>query len=296
MKEGGRDKGVPEMSRGRPAQRDRRRAALSAFHSTADGHWCGELEGDTILESEYILTLHFLGRTGEPRVQKAAEYLRRKQLPGGGWPNYEGGPADVSVSVKAYFALKLAGDDRDAPHMVAGARGDPAPGRHRGDCNSFTRIYLAIFGQWDWDDCPAVPPELVLLPDWFPFTIYKMSSWSRTIVVPLAIIWATQALLRGPARAPRSRSCAPASCPSAARRTAEARRCGASSSRRSTRCSRAVEAARLTPLRASAPSRSRRSGSSSGSRRATGSARSSRRSSTRSWRSAASAMRSTIRA
>ena len=54
--------------------------------------------------------------------------------------------------------------------------------------NSFTRIYLSIFGQWDWDDCPAVPPELVLLPDWFPFTLYKMSSWSRTIVVPLSII------------------------------------------------------------------------------------------------------------
>ncbi len=80
------------------------RYLLSIQH--ADGHWCGELEGDTILESEYILTLHFLGRTGEPRVRKAAEYLRRKQLPGGGWPNYEGGPADVSVSVKAYFALE----------------------------------------------------------------------------------------------------------------------------------------------------------------------------------------------
>ena len=58
--------------------------------------------------------------------------------------------------------------------------------------NSFTRIYLAVFGQWDWDDCPAVPPELVLLPDWFPFTLYKISSWSRTIVVPLGIIWASK--------------------------------------------------------------------------------------------------------
>src|SRR5712691_11179969 len=62
-----------------------------------DGHWCGELEGDTILESEYVLTMHFLGRSGETRVAKAAEYLRRKQLPGGGWSNYEGGAADVSV-------------------------------------------------------------------------------------------------------------------------------------------------------------------------------------------------------
>src|SRR5215471_17463291 len=92
------------------------RYLLSIQH--ADGHWCGELEGDTILESEYILTLHFLGRLGEDRVRKAADYLRRKQLPGGGWPNYEGGPPDVSVSVKAYFALKLVGDDADAPHMA----------------------------------------------------------------------------------------------------------------------------------------------------------------------------------
>src|SRR5215467_7800655 len=83
-----------------------------------DGHWCGELEGDTILESEYVLTLHFLGRSGEARVKKAAEYLRRKQLPGGGWAIYEGGPAEVSASVKAYFALKIAGDSPEAPHMA----------------------------------------------------------------------------------------------------------------------------------------------------------------------------------
>src|SRR5215472_18030024 len=83
-----------------------------------DGHWCGELEGDTILESEYLLTLHLLGRIGEDRARKAAEYLRRRQLPEGGWAIYEGGPADVSSSVKAYFALKLVGDDPKAPHMV----------------------------------------------------------------------------------------------------------------------------------------------------------------------------------
>src|SRR5512132_4504223 len=75
-----------------------------------DGHWCGELEGDTILESEYVLLLHFLGRTDERRVEKAAEYLRRAQLPGGGWAIYPGGPAEVSCSVKAYFVLKRVGD------------------------------------------------------------------------------------------------------------------------------------------------------------------------------------------
>src|SRR4029453_10799041 len=135
------------------------RYLLSIQH--ADGHWCGELEGDTILESEYMLTLHFLGRGGEPRMRKAAEYLRRKQLPGGGWPNYEGGPPDVSVSVKAYFALKLVGDSADAPHMKRAREVILRLGGLEAT-NSFTRIYLAVFGQWDWDACPAVPPELVL--------------------------------------------------------------------------------------------------------------------------------------
>src|SRR5262249_45906567 len=156
-----------------------------------DGHWVGELEGDTILESEYILTMHFLGRTEETRVHKAAEYLRRKQLPGGGWAIYEGGPAEVSSSVKAYFVLKLMGDDPNAPHMVKARDTILSLGGIEA-CNSFTRIYLAIFGQCSWDDCPAVPPEIVLLPDSFVFNIYKMSSWSRAIVVPLSIIWAAK--------------------------------------------------------------------------------------------------------
>jgi squalene-hopene/tetraprenyl-beta-curcumene cyclase len=156
-----------------------------------DGHWCGELEGDTILESEYILTLYFLGRGGERRTRKAGEYLRRKQMEEGGWSIYPGGPAEVSASVKAYFALKLLGDDPDAPHMARARSVIRALGGIDA-CNSFTRIYLSIFGQYDWSRCPAVPPELVLLPDWFPFNIYRMSSWSRAIVVPLSIIWAAR--------------------------------------------------------------------------------------------------------
>jgi len=154
-----------------------------------DGHWCAELEGDSILESEYVLTMHFLGRTGETRVRKAAEYVRRAQLPGGGWPNYPGGAAEVSTSVKAYFVLKLVGDDPAAPHMVK-ARDVIQRLGGVDACNSFTKIYLAIFGECSWTHCPAVPPELVLLPDWVPFNIYRISSWSRGIVVPLSVIWA----------------------------------------------------------------------------------------------------------
>jgi squalene-hopene/tetraprenyl-beta-curcumene cyclase len=156
-----------------------------------DGHWCGELEGDTIVESEYLLTLHLLGRGQETRARKAAEYIRQQQLPGGGWAVYPGGPPEVSASVKAYFVLKLMGDAPEESHM-ARARDVILSLGGIDACNSFTKIYLSIFGQCEWEKCPAVPPELILLPEWFPFNIYRMSSWSRAIVVPLSIIWAVK--------------------------------------------------------------------------------------------------------
>ena len=155
----------------------------------ADGHWCAELEGDTILESEYILCLHFLGRAGGGKVERAARYVRRAQLAAGGWPNYPGGAPDVSVSAKAYLLLKLAGDDPSAPHMVR-ARETILGLGGLDACNSFTKLYLAIFGQYPWSRAPAVVPEMILLPRWFYFNIYAMSAWSRAIVVPLSLIWA----------------------------------------------------------------------------------------------------------
>jgi len=156
-----------------------------------DGHWRGELEGDTILESEYILTMHFIGRTGEDRVRKAAKYLVERALPEGGWSTYPGGPPEVSASVKAYFVLKLLGHGMNAPYMVKARRVIRELGGLSA-INSFTRLYLAIFGQVPWERCPAVPPELILLPKWFPVNLYEMSSWSRGIVVPLAVIWASK--------------------------------------------------------------------------------------------------------
>jgi squalene-hopene/tetraprenyl-beta-curcumene cyclase len=157
----------------------------------SDGHWCGELEGDTILETEYVLLLHFLGRLDDPRVAGAARYVRQRQLPApaGGWSIYPGGPPEVSASVKAYFVLKLAGDDLEAPHMRRARRTIHELGGIDA-CNSFTKIYLAICGQYDWWRCPAVPPEMVLLPHWLYFNLYEMSAWSRGIVVPLSVIWA----------------------------------------------------------------------------------------------------------
>src|SRR5262249_51483501 len=154
-----------------------------------DGHWVGELQGDTILESEYVLLMAFLGREREERVAKAARYILEQQLPEGGWNNFPDGPVELSVSVKAYFALKLTGHDPEAGYMRRACTIIRALGGAAG-CNSFTKFYLALLGQFPYANCPAVPPEMVLLPRWFYFNLYAMSSWTRTIVVPLSIFYA----------------------------------------------------------------------------------------------------------
>lgn len=154
-----------------------------------DGHWCAELEGDTILESEYIMLMYYIGRGDDPKVRKAANYLRSKQTEHGAWSAYPGGPPDISASVKNYFVLKLLGDSADAEHMVQAREVIRSLGGIE-SCNSFTKAYLAVFGQYPWSRCPAVPPEIILLPTWFYFNVYEMSSWSRAIFVPLSIIWA----------------------------------------------------------------------------------------------------------
>ena len=161
----------------------------------ADGSWCAELEGDTILESETILLLAFLGHEDSELARRCAAYLVEKQLPEGGWAMYPGGGVEISGSVKAYFALKLTGHDPSAEYMQ---RARAAILAHGGAdaVNSFTRFYLALLGQISYEQCPAVPPEIVLLPKWFPVNLYAVSSWSRTIIVPLSIISALRPVRR----------------------------------------------------------------------------------------------------
>ncbi len=156
-----------------------------------EGYWIGELEGDTILESEYILLLTYLGRGQSELAKACANSIRSQQLPTGGWAMFPGGLLEISASVKAYWVLKIVGDDPNAEHMVRAREAIRAAGGAE-KVNSFTRYYFALLGIISYRQCPAVPPELMLLPTWMPLNIYEMSSWSRTIVVPLSLLWAFQ--------------------------------------------------------------------------------------------------------
>jgi squalene-hopene/tetraprenyl-beta-curcumene cyclase len=158
-----------------------------------DGYWCGELEADTTLESDYI-AIHTLLGTGNPgRMQRAVPEIIRHQNADGGWPIFTGGPSNISASVKAYFALKLMGYKQNHP-VLERARARILAMGGATECNTFTKIYLCFLGQYDWEAVPAVPPEIVLFPNWFWFNLYEISSWSRAILVPLSIAYAKKPL------------------------------------------------------------------------------------------------------
>jgi squalene-hopene/tetraprenyl-beta-curcumene cyclase len=162
-----------------------------------DGHWCFELEADCTIPAEYIMMMHYMDEIDEDLQAKIARYLRAHQADHGGWPLFYGGKFDISCSVKTYYALKLAGDSPDAPHMAKARKAILA---HEGAarCNVFTRIALALFGQLPWRGVPFIPVELILLPRWFPFHISKVSYWSRTVVVPLSILCSLKPKAKNP--------------------------------------------------------------------------------------------------
>ncbi|HWX56326.1 MAG TPA: squalene--hopene cyclase [Verrucomicrobiae bacterium] len=154
-----------------------------------DGYWCGELEADTTLESDYIIIHTLLGTGNRGRMERAVPEIVRHQNADGGWPIFAGGPSNISASVKAYFALKLMGCKPDHP-VLARARSVILEMGGATECNTFTKIYLCFLGQYDWEAVPFVPPEIVLFPNWFWFNLYEISSWSRAILVPLSIAYA----------------------------------------------------------------------------------------------------------
>ncbi|KAF0116375.1 MAG: squalene-hopene cyclase [Rhodospirillaceae bacterium] len=172
-------------------------AAALVRRQSADGHFVFELEADATIPSEYILLNHYLGTPDESIERKLTCYLRDTQGEDGGWPLYHRGEAHVSASVKAYYALKLAGDPVDAPHMCRARDRILALGG-AARCNVFTRIALALFGQIPWRAVPVMRVEVMLLPRWFPFHMDKVSYWSRTVMVPLLILYSLKPQARNP--------------------------------------------------------------------------------------------------
>jgi squalene-hopene/tetraprenyl-beta-curcumene cyclase len=167
---------------------------------TEEGFWLGELEADSTLESDYIYYLFVLGKADPDRIAKLATYVRRRQLEDGGWSIYPGGPSELNATCKAYFALKLAGDSIDSPHMTRARASVHALGGLE-LTNSYARFYLALVGAVGWELVPAIPPELMLLPNWFYINIYEFSSWTRAIVIPMMILSALRPNWKLPERA-----------------------------------------------------------------------------------------------
>ncbi len=168
---------------------------LSLQH--ADGYWVFELEADCTIPAEYIMMMHYLDDIDSELQEKIAVYLRARQSQDGSYPLFYGGIGDISCSVKVYYALKMAGDSIDAPHMQSLRNYILAQGG-AAKCNVFTRIALAIFEQVPWRAAPFIPVEIMLLPKWFPFHIDKVSYWSRTVMIPLFILCTLEAKAKNP--------------------------------------------------------------------------------------------------
>lgn len=172
-------------------------ALLLASLQREDGHWVFDLEADVTIPAEYVMMQRFIGRElDEETSSRLSAYILERQLPDGGWPLFAvDGNTNISASIKAYFALKLLGNDKNAPHMLQARRMILALGG-AAKCNVFTRITLALFGQVPWHTPPAMPIEIMLLPTWFFFHLSKIAYWSRTVIVPLLILYAKKPVCR----------------------------------------------------------------------------------------------------
>ena len=162
-----------------------------------DGHWVFELEADATIPAEYILLKRWLGEPDPALEVKIANYLRRIQAAHGGWPLFHDGPFNISASVKAYLALKVVGDSPDAPHMRRAREAILAHGG-AGTSNVFTRMLLALHDIIPWQAVPSIPVEIMFLPRWFPFHLFRISYWGRTVLAPLLVLQATKPSSRHP--------------------------------------------------------------------------------------------------
>jgi squalene-hopene/tetraprenyl-beta-curcumene cyclase len=152
-----------------------------------DGWWKGELQTNVTMDAEDLLLREFLGIRTAQETEEAARWIRSQQRSDGTWAAFEGGPPELSTTVEAWVALRLAGDPVDAPHMRAAEKFVRANGGLEAT-RVFTRIWLALFGLWSWDELPDLPPEMIFLPSWFPLNVYDWACWARQTVVPLTVV------------------------------------------------------------------------------------------------------------
>ncbi|MGH3914869.1 MAG: squalene--hopene cyclase [Pseudonocardiaceae bacterium] len=153
----------------------------------AAGWWKGELAANVTMDAEDLLLREFLGIRTAEQTEETARWIRSQQRPDGGWATYHSGPGDLSTTVEAWVALRLAGDPPDAPQLRQAAAFVRAHGGLEA-ARVFTRIWLALFGLWSWDELPDLPPELMFLPLWFPLNIYDWACWARRTIVPLTVV------------------------------------------------------------------------------------------------------------
>jgi squalene-hopene/tetraprenyl-beta-curcumene cyclase len=185
------DGGDASLARSAPAAAASLERSMAALmeRQHEDGWWKGELETNVTMDAEDLLLRQFLGIRTEQQTAAAARWIRSRQRDDGTWATYYGGPPDLSTTIEAYVALKLAGDTPDDAHMrmaleyIRGAGGI-------GASRVFTRVWLALFGKWPWERLPILPPELMLLPPWVPLNIYDFGCWARQTVVALTVVTA----------------------------------------------------------------------------------------------------------
>lgn len=175
----------------------RRATAFLLARQDAQGWWKGDLETNVTMDAEDLLLRQFLGIRDEETTRAAALFIRGEQREDGTWATFYGGPPELSATVEAYVALRLAGDDPSEPHMAKASawirgRGGIAAAR------VFTRIWLALFGWWKWDDLPEMPPELIYFPKWMPLNIYDFGCWARQTIVPLTVVSAKRPVRPAP--------------------------------------------------------------------------------------------------
>lgn len=165
----------------------RRARAHLESRQASSGWWKGELRTNVTMDAEDLLLRQFLGILRDDELEQSARWIRREQRADGTWATFAGGPGDLSTTIEAYAALRLAGDRPDDPHMVRAREFVVAHGGIEAS-RVFTRIWLALFGEWSWDDLPAMPPEVVLLPSWAPLNVYDWGCWARQTIVPICVV------------------------------------------------------------------------------------------------------------